>query len=144
MYVDLNPIRAGMARTPKTSDYTSIQRRLRPEISSGVRLALFMDEPPIDEPIPYYLRDYIQLVEWTGRATVAGKRGAIPANTPPIIERLGYDQARWLCAVRFFNNPVYKVIGPVDALRMLAAKQGRRWFGCFAQMKVGYSFNFPL
>jgi len=28
-YVDLNPVRAGMAETPETSDYTSIQERLK-------------------------------------------------------------------------------------------------------------------
>jgi len=29
MYVDLNPIRAGINKTPETSDYTSIQARIR-------------------------------------------------------------------------------------------------------------------
>ena len=30
-YVDLNPVRAGMADTPETSSYTSIQERLQLE-----------------------------------------------------------------------------------------------------------------
>lgn len=29
-----------------------------------------------------------ELVDWTGRAIREGKRGAIPANVPPILERL--------------------------------------------------------
>jgi REP element-mobilizing transposase RayT len=33
-YVDLNPIRAGMARTPESSDYTSIQRLFDPALST--------------------------------------------------------------------------------------------------------------
>lgn len=29
-YIDLNPIRAAMAKTPKKSNYTSIQERIKP------------------------------------------------------------------------------------------------------------------
>ena len=33
-YVDLNPIRAAMAKTPESSDYTSIQERLTKKSST--------------------------------------------------------------------------------------------------------------
>lgn len=34
------------------------------------------------------LDDYLKLLDWTGRQVVAGKRGAIPADLAPILERL--------------------------------------------------------
>lgn len=38
-YVDLNPIRAGMAETPEGSDHTSVQERLAPrfDLAAAVR-----------------------------------------------------------------------------------------------------------
>lgn len=38
-YVDLNPVRAGIAATPEESDYTSIQERLRGAAPGALELA---------------------------------------------------------------------------------------------------------
>jgi len=39
--------------------------------------------------IAFTLPDYLQLVDWTGRAVRDDKRGAIPVHIQPIFQRLG-------------------------------------------------------
>ena len=75
-YVDLNPIRAQMAKTPESSDYTSIQQRINSaqaahspnhftQQSKG--LLPFAGYPRQDMPkgLPFRLTDYLELVDWT-------------------------------------------------------------------------------
>lgn len=75
-YVDLNPVRAGMARTPEASEHTSVQRRIQ-RLESDARepqplaKALFPFARNPREAMPEGLRsrlnDYLELVDWTGR-----------------------------------------------------------------------------
>jgi len=109
-YVDLNPIRAGIAERPEDSDYTSIQQRLGREPEQGdeggEEAECYRDgvEPlpraplmPFDATgrttwaIPYAFDDYLALVDWLGRAVHPAKRGRIPPDRPKILERLGMD-----------------------------------------------------
>ena len=73
-YVDLNPIRAAMAKTLEDSDYTAVQAMI--QASQGQTPALpilpLEDQPETAEnPLPYYLRHYLELVDWTGRTVIA-------------------------------------------------------------------------
>jgi hypothetical protein len=43
---------------------------------------------PTTHGLAFNLIDYIELVDWTGRAIRDDKRGAIAANAPPILQRL--------------------------------------------------------
>jgi REP element-mobilizing transposase RayT len=116
-YVDLNPIRAAMAETPEQSDHTSIKERIRPsfELESAVQeqiqqhclmrfdlplkpLARFEGSVRNEEQlgILFDLKDYMALVDYTGRAIHPTKRGAIPEHLPPILQRLELNAADWL------------------------------------------------
>lgn len=104
-YVDLNPIRAKMAATPETSDFTSAQRRLmclkqtlsEQNPQQPPELLPFVSNPrePMPDGLPFKLEDYLELVDWSGRIVRESKRGAIAANTPPILERLGLTEETW-------------------------------------------------
>lgn len=116
-YVDLNPVRAAMAETPEASDHTSIKERLAPQFDLAQAIlnqlnSRYLRQFPVslkpllsfegDEKnglqrgILFSLRDYLELVDYTGRIIHPTKRGAIPVSLPPILSRLGLSQDEWL------------------------------------------------
>ena len=95
-YVDLNPIRAKMAKTPESSDYTSIQQRIKQASGikdSSINLIPFSSNPKQEHPnsIAFSKADYLNLVDALGRAILQGKRGYIEQNEAPILQRLNID-----------------------------------------------------
>lgn len=114
-YVDLNPIRSRMANTPEDSDYTSIQARIKNRADAlaamdGRKRALFT--------LPISLRDYVELVDYTGRKLRRGKRGRIAAALPPVMERLGLAARRdWLNDMSHLTRRYCRAIGSLMSLR---------------------------
>lgn len=124
-YVDLNPIRAAIAKTPEYSDYTSIQERiLHPDDSS---LRGFNDQSDDEASIPFSLKDYLELVDWGGREIKHNKRGYIPAGTPPILTRLRMDAAPVLDYLGRADQVFFGALGPVSQLRAFARSIGQRF-----------------
>lgn len=100
-YVDLNPIRAGIADTPETSNFTSVKARiksLRKNQVTAPPLFPFADNPRNNMPerLPFHLADYLELVEWTGQQIRGDKPGHIQSTQLPILERLGIETDSWL------------------------------------------------
>ena len=141
-YTDLNPIRAGMAATPETSDYTSIQERIghwkeksnkesgaeKPEDYQPQQLMKFVGPYREKTPdgLPFTLVDYIELVDWSGRAIRDNKRGAIDEKLPPILERLNISEAHWLELCTHFESRFRGLVGSVDKLKEVMSKLGLR------------------
>ncbi|MEB8434298.1 hypothetical protein OO007_18820 [Cocleimonas sp. KMM 6892] len=128
-YVDLNPIRANMARTPEASDFTSIQERIQKVMNKRkCELLPFHDKTNNKtSAIPFELNDYIALIDWSGRAILENKRGSIPANTPPILTRLGIDDKDWINHIHYFERQFPTVAGSIEKLKQLAEHTSRRW-----------------
>jgi REP element-mobilizing transposase RayT len=96
-YVDLNPIRADRAKTPEQSDFTSIKQRIRqkqnkPQENTVKLLPLKRTKTPTHKHgFSFSEQDYFELVDTTGRIIREDKRGYIPNNIPPILERLNLN-----------------------------------------------------
>jgi REP element-mobilizing transposase RayT len=141
-YVDLNPIRAGMADRPEHSHHTSLQERLN-ITPSEEPLQEDIEEPLPPAPLlpfagsinsatpsnslPHNFADYLQLVDWTGRAIREDKRGSIPADLPPILQRLHIEPDQWLKAASGIERHFYRAIGPVATLEQFCQRLSKRW-----------------
>jgi hypothetical protein len=121
-YIDLNPIRAGMAVTPEQSAYTSIAERIKPltmkqdcsgDHDTPKELLPFAGNPREDMPkgLPFRPNDYIELVDWTGRVILNNKRGHIFSSQPPVLERLQIDTKHWLSMTQDFESRFKGLLG---------------------------------
>lgn len=99
-YVDLNPVRADIAATPEQSDFTSIQLRIKAAIKGEQpkELLAFTGNEHEQNPtgIRFSLKDYLTLVDETGRVLKEDKRGAISSKATNILTRLQISNESWL------------------------------------------------
>ncbi|USD37552.1 transposase [Ferrimonas sp. SCSIO 43195] len=118
-YVDLNPIRAGIAKTPEQSDFTSIQMRIRAALRGK------QPEPlkPFDannlglHALPCHLNDYLELVEFTGRAIRGDKTGAIPTTCGTLLQRLDINLDSWMELTEGFEYQFCHLAGRLHSLQ---------------------------
>jgi len=113
-YVDLNPIRAKIARTPESSVYTSIRSRIT---GTGEHLVPFASGHNNTTPsVPMRYENYLRLVDHTGRALRQGKRGTIAADLAPILARLGMEP------LAAGDAPLWPLVLPGGRIITIAAK----------------------
>ncbi|MGO9598050.1 MAG: transposase [Isosphaeraceae bacterium] len=129
VYIDLNPVAAGIAKTPESSEHTSIKERvehvesqgrtkdLRPaqsgsaagsKAAAGLEEALWLcpieDRRRLDSTREgmidgFSLGNYFLLVDYTGRLLRSGK-ATISRELTGILERLGTTSQSWQARLR--------------------------------------------
>ena len=119
-YVDLNPIRAGIATTPEDSVHTSVQQRIdaAKQEKQPASLLPFVGNPRKSLPkgLPFELLDYLQLIELTGRCIREDKTGYITANTPSLLIRLNICPENWLTITKQFKTVFHGALGHEQVL----------------------------
>ena len=174
-YVDLNPVRAGVADAPEKSLYTSVYERVASEkaeqkekarakirkkrsarnrssrSSDGqagyVRRDAWLTPLTLDERSAAYkgampsksvkrasdkgflgmsFELYLKLLDWTGRQIRRDtKKGRIPAELAPIMERIGLSGELWCDVVKRFGKIFKRVAGTPESLAHEAILRGR-------------------
>ena len=129
-FVDLNPIRAGIATSVTLSKHTGIVKRAKalPKQPALATQALTPLAGIISANFPKINQaEYIALADWTGRRLHPGKRGKIAAGEPPALRKLGLDAARWTMKVKGIGSGYWRAVGTVEELAQKAKTIGQQW-----------------
>jgi len=180
-YVDLNPVRAGVADAPEKSPYTSVYERVaslkaeqkeKEKARAKIRrkrggrnrsasssegqvgyvrrdewLTVRLTPLTLDERSVAYkgampsksgkrasdkgflgmsFELYLKLLDWTGRQIRRdAKKGRIPAELAPILERIGLSGELWCDVVKRFGKIFKRVAGTPESLAQEAILRGR-------------------
>jgi hypothetical protein len=139
-YVDLNLIRAKMAKTPETSNHTSIQKRTeatQQHKRQPHKLLPFVGNPRQDMPqgIAFSLQGYCELVDTIGQIIRANKAGAINSAHSPILSRLGLSEEQWITLTTEFEQHFYYAAGAEQMMQAFKIHTHRKPIGGMKQAK---------
>jgi hypothetical protein len=155
-YVDLNPIRAALAETLESSEYTSVQRRIQAleqaassPASQGKSVDSFLSPLTIDEKndsigacanqtrhrcsdkgfLSMSIVDYLELLDASARLVRPDKTGYTPGDVAPIFQRLNLDPDYWKMQIKDFGRLFANVAGkPKDVYEMRSLISKRRFY----------------
>ncbi len=172
-YVDLNPVRVGIAESLDESEFTSIEQRVKEIVLSPESLVISRKKgqkikdnplsPPLKngevkrqkkgevffkladfvggfdkEGIPYRFVDYLELVDWSGRAIRDDKTGYIDQKEPKILDKIGFTPDIWFKSMKQFSEHSYSHIGSEDQLRAICEDIGNKWMAGVKNSRILY------
>jgi len=141
-YVDLNPVRAKITDKLATSDNTSVKHRLDAlqRDSINVQAALDAQLSSLSTSVnsrrlPMNLKDYLELVEWTGQNIIYPNKAALPANIASSLSQLNLQQHHWLKQIEHFNQHYCHVVGTAEQIKAFAERIEKKWLKCISAAK---------
>jgi REP element-mobilizing transposase RayT len=125
-YVDLNPVRAKVAKNLETSNHTSIQKRIQAAVQGKQpkELKPFKAVIKNDKALCITWQDYFALVDATGRIMREDKAGAIQSKEAKLLTKLGIAQKQWAKLTTSFEHMFKGAVGKPENLKAYAKAQG--------------------
>lgn len=152
-YVDLNPVRAGLAANLMDSEFTSIQERLLELSSSTPRrgrrrftswlLPFSRGQEPREHisGICFGCREYLDLVEQTGRQVRARKRDHIAGEGGSLLHEIGLSHDQWLALSLDLQSMAVRAVGNLARMRFYAEAYGYKWIAGVGRIREIYSIG---
>ena len=147
-YVDLNPIRAGLAETLEAAAFTSIRERLLDGAREKAEGAAFSPRgarawiaelvpfegeggteragPGSQQPLPMRFDDYVGLLQETVRSIRDEKGTELAPQTVRFVEAAGLNAARFVETVREFGRRFFTMVGEVHRIDTESRRRGYR------------------
>ncbi|MEO7935460.1 MAG: hypothetical protein ABIR27_04305 [Dokdonella sp.] len=129
-YVDLNPIRVGMAENLEASSHTSALGRIgqiKSDAKDAAQLLRCIRSSLSSPTLPLTVADYLEVIDWTARLTRADNRGVIDAAQPTLLRKLGLTERQWSTQVLGTETRYWRAIGGAQSLIAKAAALSQSW-----------------
>ena len=142
-YVDLNPIRAALCKTPEDSDFTSIQERIK-AYQAGKRACKTLkrfktNANPKAHQLPIAFSDYLELVDFTGRCIRDDKKGHIPNHLANVLIRLGIKPEHWRQYVTSIELKFHLAVGSEQSLKQYSKLSNHQWISGVSTAKLWFA-----
>lgn len=127
-YVDLNPIRAGLASLPEDAQFTSIRERLlsaacTPAVATG--LMPFLDQAAKGSPsLPVHFDDYVEIVRFAAKSLQVQQAVAVPPEVASRLERYSLDSASFIDMLRNYHRCFFTMIGHAHRIDTESKRRG--------------------
>ena len=152
-YVDLNPVRAGLATSLSGSDFTSIQERLREsELCDDTKrrkrekrfLLPFRQNDSYSQnesTIRLDFQGYLGLLEITAHLSRGDMTGLIWHQHEDTLHRIGLSVPQWRALSLETHSLSVQAIGDLESLRSYCRSTGRKWMAGARRLKVIYGLG---
>ncbi len=126
-YVDLNPIRAGLASLPEEAQFTSIRERLLNAASTQAAPGLmpFADQAVEGGPsLPVRFNDYVEIVRFAAQSLQVEQTLPVPADVAARLDHYAIESSSFIDTLRNYPRRFFTMVGQTHLIDTESKRRG--------------------